>query len=333
MERLGRKRVNRMGRSATERSAPSVGRFWSVLLWVCVAGSVGFALLRLLAGGGEARWTFAALSVTPVALAGALVVLLAGLATRRWLAAAMTAVSVLVLSVLVLPRALADEQPAVTGPSLTVASANLYFGRADAQAVVDLVRTHHVDVLALQELTPRAVRALDTAGLDDLLPYRVFRPDERAAGTGLAARYPLRRPRPANPDSYHFQPTVALPALGVEVTAVHVVAPVGRIGAGQWRAELAALPPAAPGRLLVGDFNATLDHRPLRALLETGYRDAAATVGAGLRPTWPTDTALPPLVMIDHVLVPPGWAVRSFDVADLPGSDHRAVVTELVLPR
>ena len=41
-------------------------------------------------------------------------------------------------------------------------------------------------------------------------------------------------------------------------------------------------------RLLVGDFNATLDHAALRRLLDTGYRDAASVVGQGMTPTcWP----------------------------------------------
>jgi len=170
--------------------------------------------------------------------------------------------------------------------------------------VVDLVRAHDVDVLSLQELTLQAVGALDAAGLAELLPHRDCQPGARVDGPGA----------------------------GAEVVAVHVVAPVGRVDPAEWRAELAALPGSVPGRVLVGDFNATLDHRPLRRLLATGYRDAAASVGAGLRATWPTDTPLPPVAAIDHVLIGPGCTVRSFDVVALPGSDHHAVVAALVLP-
>jgi endonuclease/exonuclease/phosphatase family metal-dependent hydrolase len=121
----------------------------------------------------------------------------------------------------------------------------------------------------------------------------------------------------------------------IELTAVHIVAPVGRIEPSEWHAELAALPAAGvgrPTRILVGDFNATLDHQPLRAVLDTGYRDAADQAGKGLRATWPTDTPIAPVTAIDHVLVDTGCAVRSFDVLPLPGSDHRAVVAEIVLP-
>lgn len=309
----------------------------TVLLTLGVLAALGAVLLRLVPSI-NARWMFAALSFTPYALAGAGVLLLVSLATQRWMHCAAAALAVALLSAMVLPRALADAQPDASGPSLIIASANLYFGQADPSAVVDLVRTHRVDVLSLQELTPDAVAALDAAGLAALLPHRVFKPDARAAGTGVASRYPLQV-RPSNPDSYHFQPVLGIEiprAAEIELTAVHIVAPIGRIRPSEWRSELSALPAATRGpttRILAGDFNATLDHQPLRALLDTGYRDAADAVGRGLRATWPTDTPVAPVAAIDHVLVDAGCAVHSFDVLPMPGSDHRAVIAEIVLPR
>jgi endonuclease/exonuclease/phosphatase (EEP) superfamily protein YafD len=264
--------------------------------------------------------------------------LLLGLATRRWGSCTGAVLAVAVLGAGVLPRAVADAQPEVTGPALTVASTNLYYGQADPRAVVELVRSHDVDVLSLQELTPPAVAALDAAGLRELLPHRVFRPEPRAAGTGLASRYPLQERASTLPSSYHWQPAalVDLPGTSeVEVVAVHAVAPVGRIQPDEWRAEIADLPPPLPGpatRLLVGDFNATLDHQPLRELLGTGYRDAADAVGRGLLATWPTDTLMVSVAAIDHVLVEQTCRVRSFGTLLLPGGDHRAVVAEIVLP-
>jgi len=311
------------------------GRALTMVLTLGVLGALGTALLRLVPV--DARWTFAALSFTPYALAGSGALLLAAVATRRWVFCAAAALAVALLAAGVLPRALGDAQPDAAGPSLTVASANLYYGRADPHAILHLVRAHRVDILSLQELTPEAVAALDAAGLAELLPHRVFQPDARAAGTGIASRYPLQ-PRPSNPDSYHFQPAVVVAVPGAaetELTAVHIVAPVGRIEPSEWRAELAALPAAAvgrPTRVLVGDFNATLDHPALRGVLDTGYRDAADQAGKGLRATWPTDTPIAPVAAIDHVLVDAGCAVRSFDVLPLPGSDHRALVAEVVLP-
>lgn len=308
-----------------------------MLLAVGVAFAVGAALLRVV-GTGATRWTFAALSFTPYALAGAGVLMLLGLVTRRWGNCAVTALTVVVLGAGVLPRACADAQPQVTGAALTVASSNLYYGRADARAMVDLVRSRHVDVLSLQELTPQAVAALDAAGLWQLLPHRVLRPEPRAAGSGLASRYPLQARASTQSTSYHWQPAALIDLPGaseIEVVGVHTVAPVGRVPPSRWRAELAGLPRPRPGattRLLVGDFNATLDHQPLRHLLDTGYRDAADVLGRGLRATWPTDTAITPVAAIDHVLVEQTCLVRSFETLPMPGADHRVVVAELVLP-
>lgn len=323
-------------RDTIERRGRS-GRPLGALLGTGAAVATGAALLRL-AGTGGNRWSYAALSATPVAFAGAGLVGLAAVAARRWTSAAAATLATAVLGAMVVPRALADAQPQPTGPTLTVGSANLYFGRADAHAVVDLVRTHRVDVLSMQELTPDAVTALGAAGLWRLLPHRVLRPEPGGSGTGLASCHPLRERASTSPTTYHWQPSALVELPGgqpVEVVAVHVVAPVGRVPPSRWRAEMGELPtplPGPPARVLAGDFNATLDHRPLRALLCTGYRDAADVLGSGLRPTWPTDTRIFPLAAIDHVLVEPTCRVRRFDTVPLPGSDHRAVTAELQLP-
>jgi endonuclease/exonuclease/phosphatase family metal-dependent hydrolase len=107
-----------------------------------------------------------------------------------------------------------------------------------------------------------------------------------------------------------------------------------------WAAHLADQPvpaPDGPLRVLLGDCNASLDHAPLRRLLRAGYRDAAATRGRGLLPTWPFRLATlrfwTPPVTLDHVLADRRLGVRFFATRPTEGSDHRAVLAELVLPR
>ncbi|HST69513.1 MAG TPA: endonuclease/exonuclease/phosphatase family protein [Solirubrobacterales bacterium] len=86
--------------------------------------------------------------------------------------------------------------------------------------------------------------------------------------------------------------------------------------------------------LLIGDFNATLDHSQLRDLLDRGYRDAAEVAGKGLEPTWPAEewASRLPAVTIDHVLADRRLGVVDYEVEELPGSDHRPVWAELALP-
>jgi endonuclease/exonuclease/phosphatase family metal-dependent hydrolase len=85
-------------------------------------------------------------------------------------------------------------------------------------------------------------------------------------------------------------------------------------------------------RILAGDFNATLDHPELRDVLERGYVDAADEAGAGLEPTWPSNSPFPPGVTIDHVLADERVAVRHHRTVRIPGSDHQAVRATLQLP-
>ena len=153
-------------------------------------------------------------------------------------------------------------------------------------------------------------------------------------GTGLISRYPLG-PSPVVLGPSVFEQVTARVAVPVpvDVVATHPAAPVfdGPV-ASRWPAEIAALPTRAPSDtplVVAGDLNATLDHRPLRDLLARGPVDAAASVGAGLDFTWPTDQPVPPFAAIDHVLLSGQVVARDVHVRRLAGTDHAALVVEL----
>jgi endonuclease/exonuclease/phosphatase (EEP) superfamily protein YafD len=79
--------------------------------------------------------------------------------------------------------------------------------------------------------------------------------------------------------------------------------------------------------IIAGDFNATLDHPPLRRILHSGCADAAALSGNALTGTWPSSWPRPLATPLDHVLLSgPRRAVISFTVHDISGTDHRAVL-------
>lgn len=88
---------------------------------------------------------------------------------------------------------------------MKVMTVNLLFGTADPAALVALIKAEHPDVLVLVELTPAAIAALDRAGLRGELPYQVLRPFDRAAGTGIYARVPLRPTGRATLDHASFR--------------------------------------------------------------------------------------------------------------------------------
>jgi endonuclease/exonuclease/phosphatase (EEP) superfamily protein YafD len=84
--------------------------------------------------------------------------------------------------------------------------------------------------------------------------------------------------------------------------------------------------------VVAGDFNATLDHSALRAGT-AGCGDAAAQRGAGLVPTWGPTPGLRSIgPQIDHVFATDGITAETFDVRDIEGSDHRAIMTTLRIP-
>jgi endonuclease/exonuclease/phosphatase (EEP) superfamily protein YafD len=310
----------------------------SLAVWLLAAVCLGWAVLRLL--GLERGYPLVPLvAFTPFAAAGAAAIVLVALLLRQRTPALLGAVATLALIAVVAPRALGGPSApeGAAGPRLRVLTANMQLGRGSADALVALARRGGADVLSVQELTPELAARLDAAGLAGLMPARVLEAQPGGGGIGLYSRVPLDPHavirRATNPSPVGSPRLAGGPP--VDVVAVHPVPPV-RTQVARWRADLRALPPATPNgrvRILAGDFNATLDHAELRRLLDTGYEDAAAQVGAGLHGTWPRGRRFPPPVTIDHVLADQRCGVRAVSVHTIPGTDHRAVLAELTLPR
>jgi endonuclease/exonuclease/phosphatase (EEP) superfamily protein YafD len=310
----------------------------SGISWVVAGGLAGWAVARVTAADRARRaetTLVPLLSFTPqVAAAAPWAALGLRLAGRRG-PAVTAAVAAAALGLAVRPRAVARSQPGACGPVLRVLTANLYFGRADAEVVVARVRQLGADVLFLQELTEDAVTRLKQAGLEDLMPHAQLELWGGSRGSGIYSRFPLSEGPQVAP-VHMAQPTAVaeLPnGYAVELVGVHPVTPqLGRRGAGPWREELGVLP--APGgrpRVVAGDFNATLDHAVFRGVLRLGYADAAQQAGSALTPTWgpPGGRAV---LTLDHVLADKSCAVLAYSVHVVPGSDHRAVYAEIQLP-
>ncbi|MGH2955230.1 MAG: endonuclease/exonuclease/phosphatase family protein [Solirubrobacterales bacterium] len=312
------------------------------IAWLLVAFWAGWALVRAL--GLDRGWPLVPMiAFTPYVAATAVIPVAVAALLRRWGAVAVATAAALLLVGLVLPRAFSDgEAAAGSGVPLNVMTANLHFGEADPAPVVELVRAHRIDVLSVQELTPGLAVELRRAGLERELPHGTERAAPTAHGSGIYSRYPLTAIGPARrrPGAF-FMPTARIAIRGygrLEVTAVHPPPPTSPGTVRDWRTDLAAMPSAvgSPLRMLLGDFNATLDHDHMRDLIARGYRDAADSAGSGLTPTW--SAARIPLLpfrvplTIDHLLVDERIGVRQVGVHDLPGSDHDAVTGELLLP-
>jgi endonuclease/exonuclease/phosphatase family metal-dependent hydrolase len=223
---------------------------------------------------------------------------------------------------------------------LRVLSANLCFGRADAAALVALVRALDVSVVAVQELGPRQAEALAR-----LLPHGKLEPTPDGKGLGIALRHPAEIERLALPQRdarvARLGPE-SWPGLGrrVEIVNAHLANPVFNVPAA-WRhrrgqvAGLAAYLASAEAcpRALVGDLNSTPRwpaYRRLVAELDDAAVLVAARSGRAPGATWGPYPGAPRLLRIDHVLVN-AFDVLDFQVVPLPGSDHSGVLADLVV--
>ena len=311
---------------------------WHVLLWLLVLPGAVWAVVRL--GGWERGGLVQLLAFTPYVAAWAAVPAIAALATRRWLAAAVATITFAFLAVAVLPRTFADgDRGPQGGVALHVMTSNMLFGNADAATIVRLVRENDVAVLALQEFSVNSQRNLAAAGLGELLPYSSLGAEFGASGSGLYSRFPITNPGVRRNGGGFNQAygTVQPPgAVALTVESVHPLAPASLAMVDGWRDDLDAEPRADPRgapRILLGDFNATLDHQPLRDLIKGGYRDAADNAGNGLIGTWgPYDGDLIPPVTIDHVLADLRLGIGAVSVHTIPDSDHRAIIAGLKIP-
>ena len=311
----------------------------SAVSWSIAGGLAAWAAARVAEAdrvdGIDAPVT-ALLSFTPQAAAIAPFAALALSVTGQRKPAVTAALAATALAAVTAPRAIRRPQPEVDGPVLRVLTVNVLCGRADAEAIVALVRRTDADVLFLQELTDGVISRLEQAGLDDLMPQRITELRGSSLGSGIYSRFPLDSGQPLAP-AYAAQPTAVLKLPGgvaVELGCVHPRAPLppSPVAVARWRQELSVLPPPAElPRLLAGDFNATLDHAPLRDVLRLGYVDAAREVGNALKPTWGR-VGQPAVITIDHVLVDRRCAVLECSVHAVPGTDHRAVFAEIRLP-
>jgi endonuclease/exonuclease/phosphatase (EEP) superfamily protein YafD len=292
-----------------------------------------------------ARWLILLASFSPYAVLGFLVVLLgSALAVRsarrrRWvvLTAVLAALGLAVQGWVLAPLFVGGA----TGRSdVTVLTSNLEFGRGDAATVVRTVASDGVDVLVLEEVTPEGLSSLLSAGLADLLPNRRGTAVDGAAGTMVFSRYGLGTERPFEIGNGGVDVQVAAPE-PFRLLAVHPVQPIMETSG--WVRDLVAIRDRAElavGRgptMVVGDFNATRDHEQLRAVLDTGLRDAAEESGSGWQPTWPSRYSQRfssrfsrrPVLAIDHVLVTAEYQAISTRTVPVPGTDHLALLAKV----
>jgi endonuclease/exonuclease/phosphatase (EEP) superfamily protein YafD len=239
---------------------------------------------------------------------------------------------------MVLPRVLPDGET-VRGAPFRVLAFNTFGGEADAGQLAALIEEQQPDAVAISESGNNFADKLTP--LVEPLGYRVHVSTDDGTDDDVEEVTALVSDQLGEVDVRIGDETSAFPYIEVSggaldtlrFVAFHSVAPVpGSVP--EWNKDLALLSRWCAGptpAVVAGDFNATLDHSALRAGT-SGCGDAAAQRGAGLIPTWGPSASLRRFgPQIDHVFATDGITAETFDVRDITGSDHRAIMTTLRL--
>jgi len=224
----------------------------------------------------------------------------------------------------------------VVSKSVRVFSGNLWWGRADPDGLVDLIRRNRIDVFAAQELGFENAEAISSE-----LPFGALEPGKSFHGMGIALRHPAHFSqiplyhRPArrvvlDPAEWEGL-SRPLDLVNVHIQAPHAMRPFPSVlvrhrqmsGLERFFEEN-----PSDARLVVGDYNATplwSVYRRMARLFSDGAIQSAQREGRPVERTWGPTAESPRMLRIDHAMVR-GLMVENFQVVDIPGSDHSGLV-------
>jgi vancomycin resistance protein VanJ len=287
-------------------------------------------------------------------LPGLLLLPLLALRGGRWslvLLVAALGVGLLRFGPAMLPTQLGEP---ADGEQLSVMTWNLGLGERPRAMLIEQLLATDADLVALQELQPRHVAAIEAQPLIlDTFPHRVMQPDQLNLGMALLSRYPiLLQDSGRSPPFIRVQLELddgrtvtvvnghALPPDIAVATALRL--PVG-YDVGRRDSSLRAIRQAASdaaGRgeplILLGDFNVT-DREPAYTELAGGLIDVHVAAGWGPGSTWrPIRFSFLPfaLLRIDYVFLAGPVRPISTAVDCVPdGGDHCIVTATLEIDR
>ncbi|AJT41143.1 endonuclease/exonuclease/phosphatase family protein [Psychromicrobium lacuslunae] len=315
-------------------------------LWLVLPAAFLALLVAIPSGLRILPWQLPELAISLLALlpwfvipaAAALILALCGRA--KWLSA-LCAILLLGQLFWLFPLDANRAEPCAAGSRIEIGSMSLNtrYGQADADRIVQLVRENRIGLLALQEFGGDLEKRLAAAGIDQLLPHKITSQVRGPGGSALYSKFPLEQLAPvANTPHEMVQARLRInevSGLALEVTNVHTMIP-GSATTAQWRSDLKTLgqlPSGENQRILLGDFNASLDHQEFRELLtKASLSDVASVNWKRIIPTFTPLAGLIPIVTLDHLAISPGLTASDYTMQAVGGSDHSAVSARLSIP-
>lgn len=226
------------------------------------------------------------------------------------------------------------------GPAVRIVSINVGVTEAPDRAGLEWLASTRADLVALLECTPGWVEAVESIERDDGRRWSTVlsRPSSNdAGGIALFGLDPLRGDRfsrPVEGGLPQLEATATTRLGPLRILVVHPIPPLGarmttiRNRTFDWMADRCMESPLPV--IVVGDLNETPFGRTFRTFVaDTGHRSVT-----GWSPSWPNrirgiGIPMPLRIPIDHVLVPPGYVIRSHRLGPDLGSDHLPIVIEV----
>lgn len=219
----------------------------------------------------------------------------------------------------------------VTAADVTVMSINLRCDGVGLEELAAHVARVQPDILVLQGADPETQDYFLDDGWPGERPNRAFFPldVDPECGKLVLSNHPI-----VDATAPGGWPVVRVAMPDLPLTVIPVDTPTPLEGLDVWEGALRAIQETATTHLheptlVIGDFNAVLEHLPLRRMLDGGLADAAAETGAGWRPTFPANRTYPPVIAIDHALVSPSLQASAVATFQAGINAHRGITVHL----
>lgn len=319
-------------------SARQINAGIAVLCWLIVAALGALAAGRIAHADGSTAMV-AVIALTPLLYLPAWAVAGFALATRRTGLSIGGLVLVALHLVWTVPQMIPWSTAEAARPGaihLRVFQSNVSQTNNDLRGIAEEIASDHPDVVVLEELRPANLASIEATHVLDRFPWHLVVTDQTSLGMGLWSAVPAqgleRWDVPLHPELRAWLQPPGGPR--VRLYAVHTLAPVGADQPALWKVQLAGIRAALSTEpkplVVVGDLNATWDHRQFQSILHLGLHDAAVVAGRGWEMTWNRQNPIiPPVIRIDHVLVSRGVRVGGIRLGQGRGSDHRTIVADL----
>lgn len=233
----------------------------------------------------------------------------------------------------------AEDLPAEArhAPSVTLMTANVYFGNDDFSAVVEEIGQVDADILFLQEFGHELRDELREQGMEERYPHREIAFENPYFGIATYSKLPFLETEAFDAGGRPVVvTTVEIQGRPVRLYNVHATSPgIGKTLAENWndgwRTLTDALETDPLPAIVAGDFNMNQHHRWYAELRQDGLDSCHEERGRGNATTWPKGRKLRP-IRIDHVFHSAEVFCLDVREGNGEGSDHRPVIAELSVP-